>query len=540
MHETNVDPGRAIRSSGFSVRPHWQPRFLAEPALASKWRLLLLVMFIAALVIRTTFLLIAPNNSTDAWSRYVAAVVWLQHPNQLPRATESDAWLPMHFWLLGVIVWITKSEMAARVLSVLLGSLTVVLLASIAARCFNRRIALGSAVLLAFFGFHIAFSVTTSSEAVTIFLVSLGTYAWIRYAGTGSCFWVLVSAAAFNMAALCRFEPWLCAPTLAFLLLLDESGRWPTGGASRQAWYRAFLFGLLSCAGSVGWIVFSYLRWGDPLKLPHRTMWLNAHFAPYHHSLLFRVVDVPGSLVMSLGPLIAVLALYGTVHVLLRGPRPTRAIAALLFVLFAFNCYNSVRYETTQARYTLLYSWLVFPFALDGLAYVLARVRWAISTQGFVAIVASLCLWQTGIVVGANYAPQPIGDHLGALSPTIPLHAELREVTDWLRANKAQKSAVILDDYNWESGDIFRFANLKATSTFSITQQDYDDPVELKARLQQFVNRNHPELLICSPDGPIGKTWCHPDNRGHLESPNLLLAPRWHGDHWYIYTVSYK
>ena len=509
-------------------------------ALDAKWIKVLCFLFLAALTIRVTFLLIAANNSTDAWSRYIGATVWLRHPGQLPAATASAAWLPMHFWILGSVVWVTKSEIGARCFSALLGSITVVLVAAIANRSLGRRVALWSALLLAFFGLHVAFSVTTSSEALTVFLVALGLYAWIRYAVAGSALWMLVSATAFNMSCLCRFEPWLCGPTLALLLVNEDS--WALSrGPVRRRWLQAFNFGLLSSLGSLGWLLFSYLKWGDALKLPHRTMWLNAHFQPSHHSALFRALAVPGSVVISLSPIIAALAILGAAHILRGGPKAARAIVAVTFVLFAFNYYSSIRYETTQARYTLLYSWLISPLAIDGLVCLTARLGRPNARLAFAGVVGFFVFWQASIATAAIYAPQPIADHLGALSPMIPLHVELRDLTKWLRGNGGQHGAVILDDYNWESVDIFRFAQLRAPETFSIGQQDYDDPAGLRSRLQDFVEVQHPRLLICSPEGLIGKQWCAgSQNKVQVSGLELQLLLLWQGQHWRIYQISYQ
>jgi hypothetical protein len=509
-------------------------------ALDAKWTKILFFLFLAALVLRIIFVFIAPNNSTDAWSRYIAAEAWLRHPGQLPPATSSAAWLPMHFWILGSVIWMTKSELGARCFSALLGSLTVVLLAAIANRCFGARVALWSALLLIFFGFHIAFSVTTGSEALTVFLLALGLYAWIRYATCGSSSWMLLSAAALNVACLCRFEPWLCGPTLALLLLDGNSEKVSQQDRGRK-WLRAFSFGVLSSLGALGWLIFSYLKWGDAFRLPHRTMWLNAHFQPSHHSALFRTLTVPGSIMVSLSPVIAVLAIFGIAHVVRCGPNVARAIVAIIFVMFAFNCYGSIRYETTQARYTLLYSWLIFPFAIDGLDYAMVRLRQANVRLAFAGVIAFFVVWQAGIATAAICGPQPIADHLGALSPMIPLHADLRDLLKWLKANGAQQDTVILDDYNWESVDIWRFGHLGASESFTIGQHDYDDPVALRARLQRFINVQHPGLFICSPEGLIGRQWCAGSrNRIEVSDLELQVSLAWQGQHWRIYRISYQ
>jgi len=340
-----------------------------EPATAIRldgrrlsWTTTTILTFVLALAIRLVFLFVASNNTTDAWSRLQSAVLWLQHPFQLPPATSAAAWLPLHFWLLGIVLWITQSLWATRVLSVLLGATTVVVLSALVSQAFSRRAAVVSAVLFTCFGLHVAFSVTTSSEAPTIFFIALGLYTWVRYFFERTPRWLVASAVSFSAASLIRFEAWLCAPVLS-VMLLDFSGSWKSAWSNRRAWKHTLSFGFLASAGSTGWLLFSFLKWGDALRLPHHTMWLNLHFQPVHHSLIFRLLAVPGVLLISLSPLVVGLACIGLARVFKDGSLAARTITILVCVLCAFNIWNSVRYEVTQACYTLLYSLLLFPRA---------------------------------------------------------------------------------------------------------------------------------------------------------------------------------
>src|SRR5579864_5478460 len=104
--------------------------------------LLLLLLFLLAFGIRFIFVYIAPNGTTDAWSRYHYAVLWLQHPGSLPQATSTDAWLPLHVWLLGAVLWLVKSELGARIFTAVLGAATVAFFWGIVQRAFNRQVAL--------------------------------------------------------------------------------------------------------------------------------------------------------------------------------------------------------------------------------------------------------------------------------------------------------------------------------------------------------------------------------------------------------------
>jgi hypothetical protein len=522
-------------------------RHIADPEppvdrLDSRWTAAWASLFLLTLIVRLVLLPITHNNTTDSWSRLHNAQLWLQHPTALPAATSSGAWLPLHFWLLGAVLWVIKSETAARVFTVLLGTLTVVLCASIWTQAFGRRIALASSLVLALFGFHIAFSITTSSEAPTIFFLAAGIYGWVRYASEAGWRWLLLSTLALNAASLCRFEAWLVPPVLS-LTLLDFSRGWSSVFSNGVAWRKTLRFAVCTSFGAVGWVIFSFIRWGDPFELPHRTVWLNTHFRPpvLHHSLYFRLLTVPGSLLISLSPLVVALAALGLVMVIARACGIARGLALLVLILLGFNWWNSIRYEVTQARYTLLYSWLLIPFAFEALRWISTRWRGAASRAAFSAVIVFFVMWQAGIMLGAVYAPPSVADRLSALSPTQPLHHEMRGLTGWLKSNSSSYDTVILDDFNWGSPAVSRFGKLDPQKTFEISAEDYTNPAALKAKLAQFVNQRHPNVLICSPYGPIGRAWSIDDRKtAVVEDLGIQLDLRWQGEYWRIYTIRYR
>jgi asparagine N-glycosylation enzyme membrane subunit Stt3 len=130
-----------------------------------RWGRRLFLLFIIALGIRLIFLFIADNNGTDAYIRYKLAASWLEKPVALP----SDVWLPLHFWLLAGALSVWNSEFTVRFVTVVLGALTVFPVGGIGRRLFNDFVGFYWALTLAIFGFHVAYSVTSSSEVPTLF-----------------------------------------------------------------------------------------------------------------------------------------------------------------------------------------------------------------------------------------------------------------------------------------------------------------------------------------------------------------------------------
>ena len=488
-------------------------------------------LFLLALVSRLIFLALADNNGTDAWERYLIARSWLKNPSQLP----SEVWLPMHFWLLGAALYVWNSEWAARLLTVLLGALTVWLYWGILRRVFNARVALWSTILFALFGLHIAYSVTTSSEGPTIFFLALGCYAWVRFRDENQWRWLLLSSLALSAASLCRVEPWVYIPVLAIgLLELSPNSRvaWP----ARRSWLRTVEFALIASTGTVGWMIYSFLKWGDPFAVANRSAWLSAHLN-IHQPLFNRMIAVPGALFVTLSPLIF-LALSGLIRSLLRAELPAFTIAALILVLGAINCYTAVTKNSTMARYTLIYSWLLIPFALEGLQGFSLRWPWLGSWKTCAGVVLLFLIWQAGIIFGASYGPPGIADKLASVSPTLPLSVELRSLILWLRTYRAPQDAVILDDFNYEATDVIRYAHIPPSQYLQVPYLANSDAVQ--RQFKDFIANRHPRFLVYSPKGQLRSVWSIDNNAEiQLDQVDAHLNRLWQQGNWEIFEIYY-
>ena len=489
-------------------------------------------LFLLALVVRLMFLPLANNNGTDAWARYLIARSWLQHPSQL----SSEVWLPLHFWLLGAALWMWNSEWSARLLTVLFGALTVLPYWGILRRVFDQRVAFWSALLFALFGFHIAYSVTTSSEGPTIFFLVLGFYAWVRFRLGDGWIWLLPCGLGFVAASLCRYEVWVVIPMLT-LFLLDFSRGWVSVWSNRRAWRQMVSFGMVASAGVIGWMFYSFWVWGNPLAAAKRNAWTAQYMQP-QHSLVHRVVAVPGALIVTLSPLIAGLAIWGLVQTRVRAEPLKRALAVVALFMVGLQVFNSVTSNLTMARFTLMYSWLLIPYAFVGLSALSQRSLRVGSRAAFASVLLFFLLWQVGTTLGAYYGPAGIAARLSSVAPTLPLDPELRDLTRWLQTHRTPNDVVIVDQYNYEAVDITRYSDIPFSQALPVPASL--DPFPVEKQVVEFVDRRRPRLLVYCPWGMLGKVWSLGDQeQAELPQLNIRLYRRWRGERYRVYEIEF-
>ena len=494
-------------------------------------------LFLLALAIRVIFLFITPNNGVDAMARYSHAMDWLNDPTSLPSATADFAWLPLHFWLLGGAIWVWHSEWSARILTALLGALTIPFYWGTMKRAFGDQIALASSIAFAIFGFHIGYSVTTSSEVPTIFFLSVGLYAWARYYLEPKWIWAVLSSGSFGAACLTRFEPWLVVPVLGFMLLVPSDGsnwRWPNGSAL----WKAACFAIPASAAMIGWLLFSWMKWGDPLMLPHRTIVENiSDLAIYRLPLPILLILVPVQLLTSLSPLLACLALAGLVIVFQKRSQLSKSIALLFLTMCLFNFYYALRLGGIQPKYTLIYSWLAFPFAFVALPWAEAQFRFLARQTAPWLVLLSMVLWQAVVVLTNTSSSAMVADSMIWISPTLPLRREMRELEAWLKLHHSSSDAVLIDEDKNESDFIVRFPEIGPAMAFTVAPEGDRDP-QLVDHLKYFVRQRRPSLLICSVYGPLGRRLSsQSDVDREISTLNLRLHKEWQGERWTVFSI---
>lgn len=486
------------------------------------------VLFLLAVVIRLVFLLVAENNGTDAYVRLQIAQGWIEDPWRLP----SEVWLPLHFWLLGGSLWIWNSDWSARILTVLLGALTVPLFGGFCRRLFGDRVAFYSMLALAALGLHVGYSVTTSSEAPTVFFLVLSLYAWSRWREEGETKWIAVSGLALSAASMIRFDVWFF-PAVLLLLLPDYSQGLPRAATNPESWRRMITFGIFAFLGAGGWLLYSLWKWGDLFYSP-KTAFLNV--LP-EQSLAYRLIAVPGALAVTLTPVIPLLALFALFGRELRTRSGWAVPVVLLVVMGGVQYYTAIFRHLTMARYTLMYSWLLLPLAFFALASLAQRKPALLGPRAPAGLLALFVLWQGGIVLAAHKAPDVIATKLSSISPTLPLGPDVRGIIRWLEENRAAGEAIILDDFNFEGLEVIRFGGVERDRIYSVPEDDALTAAELPEFLQQY----RPRWLVYSPRGRFERVWPIAD-RETAELPGLGLELRraWSRGNWRVYEVRYS
>lgn len=504
-----------------------QPRS-AVTVLEGRYAGLFLALF--ALSIRLIFLFFTRNASTDAWARYQIALNWLQHPTQVP----SEVWLPFHFWFLGVVLSVFNSELAARLATLVLGALTILAFWGLVRRVFDARVAFYSALAFTCFGMHIGYSTTTGSEVPTVFFMVVGMYAWVRYKSGEDWRWGVFSGAALSAACLCRYEPWVLVAVLG-ALIADFGNSWRSS-LSREV-RRVLVFLSVASSGAVGWSLFSWREWGNPFASAHATMVSNATY-PIQHAMLYRFGAMPIAVLASLSPVIAGLAFVGIYRAMssFHSLRGCLALAAL--ALSTAHFLNSALHSVTQARYTLIYSWLLIPFAFQavyqfGPDWDRQRVR-----RSFLTLTLFFVVWQAGIAAVAGYGPCAWGDKLGRLSPLMPFPCHLRDVMASVESHTGPHDAVVVDNFNYEADDIARFA-LPGRQVFKVPFVA-DDSVLLERQVAEFIRSEHARFVVYSPAGQLGRMWAladQPDVTVGANGNDVRLHRVWQNAEYRVYEI---
>lgn len=394
------------------------PAVPAEPHRAPPW--LLPALALAVLLPRLLVFGLNENLYGDAVARTELAQRWAERPHLITSFHDGALqYGPLHITLLGVALRIDPDPLrAGRWVSLVFGVATVWPLFVLTRRLFGAQAAAAACLGLSLWGLHIQCSTTAASEAVTLFFV-LGACAMFEQHR-----WFL-AAAALNLAAGLRYDPWLLVPVFAGVLFWRRQPR------------PALLFLLASAPLPVLWSLGNLMDGGDAFT-PIR------YTEHYHHvwareemdqmgAAAFRLRGLwfwPATAFATLTPGIAALALLGVV----RAYRSRPEARWLLWVMLIPAGYYALRILVPAnfvplARFTVPQLALLLPF------FALGGARWLLPAL-------TLGVGWTLAMGAVTFTEGPGAGHLRPLGPVSRNPPQVRELA---RALQRGPAPVLLD-----------------------------------------------------------------------------------------------
>jgi len=153
--------------------------------------------------------------SSDDYCRTVKSVEWLDHP-----IIYSGVWLTPHFWVNGfVMIFVKNIFLAATLTNTIFSVFTIYYFYKICLIVFDKKNAVISSLIFAFFPFQVWLSLSGLPESIHFFFIIAGIYYAVEYKRTNYRTNKLVLAAImFAFGNMFRYEGWLF--TLVFLIYI--------------------------------------------------------------------------------------------------------------------------------------------------------------------------------------------------------------------------------------------------------------------------------------------------------------------------------
>lgn len=333
-------------------------------------------------------------------------------------------------------------------LTAIVSALAAPLTYSLAQQFFDRTAAMLSGFLIATYALHIRFSIITVSEGPFWSVILAALLCYVLYVRDGRLIYLIAGSAAFNVAGSMRFEAWI----MPFLLVgAYFVGQWLSRHKiTSQEILRSGIYVGMSMIFAAIWIVFCYTKYGDPFYLQHQTLEENfRYFAalPSYSgstppSTGYRLAFFPGVAVLSMGPLAAIVSVWGLAICIGRkqaGPLSGFVVAFVLFVLSQILLKNLV----PQARYFLTVCSLLLLFIGPGCAHLSRRLQPKFDKHVltyFIAIVA--VAWPLFIAHVATLNVGWLSQKMYSLSPNPRFEKSIVDVNIWLRNNGADAGSL--------------------------------------------------------------------------------------------------
>ena len=494
---------------------------LPDDSIPANTKKVLIALVVAGAVIRIVSYFLSQDAGGDALARARITANWLQN---FRLEFHFDVWLPLHFWMMAAVSMLVGDvETGCRLLSLVLGIASVPIVWTLTSELDGAKPAIFATILFAFYSVHIAHSVTSSCDVPYLFFVVAGMALFFRARRTDKLWLLFLGGLSLTLASGIRYEAWIITAALNAILLY------------RREFKRFGVFLAGSGLFPIFWMVHEWITLGHPLFAPTLNYsWVANDLAFYGTTLLYRVALPVGVTLIALTPF-AILGLLLSARQVWK-QRGSLAEFAFVMVFFAaIQFYQIIAGGTmSYARYTLTLGTMTAILGGIGLYYTLRYPKILVAVM--LANLTLLFLLSTGT--------NPYINKARSVAPVFHFTTWLEDTGNFLRNNLGPNDAVVIDDFNYETGQIAYVAGLGLLQTeraFLIPDRVYPERQKQKfAELLPYMRSRRPTYLVYANQGELQQFLPFPTDCSSKQVEELQFVCVHQNSHYQIYKIDYQ
>ena len=391
----------------------------------------LVVVFTAlALALRVCYLLLSDNYfNGDTGTRLYMSFEWAKSPQFF----EGYDWLPLHFYLLGTVIAVFHDTIwAPRILTLLIGTLSIAPFYFLVKRVFGISTAVISTLVFAVLPAHILLSVITLSEApfvLFLLLSALFIFKYIQFQRPHHFFLAILFISCINFI---RFEGWVFTALYTAVLFFNGI---PLRKVVRFVLYVSIIPAFVMLA--------SFIGTGNPLR-----GLLYSDFEVIESIKLYgpNIADRGRQIQMAF---MALSFLFLPLGIIALTNDKRKLFYVMLFVVPLFSVLGKIFNFTLhpQFRYFISAAVLGIPFFVEGVKLLLSKIVRIKNEALVLALSAVICL-------GCSFSRYK----LDLYDPLVceqngKFNKGLKESAKWVKENLKTGNLYVDDDnfivYNW-------------------------------------------------------------------------------------------
>ena len=488
---------------------------------------------------RATSFLLSKNHDGDSIIRTVMGADWLRDPFLITHANPVT-WVfgPLHYYLIGLslLIWDNLWH-SPRLVSLILGTLTIIPFYYLIELKFGKRIAIYSTSFFCLYTLHVRYSAVATSEAAYLFFLIVSIFLFFRLKATGKISFLLFSAVFLNLASMMRYDAVLFVPILGVLLLVNQDAKLRFELTANNL-RKAILFAFVSLVFIVVWMVGDFRFNHDAFysistaQAEHLTL-IKDNLASRGHLLntLYNLLFWPTTVFFSFTPVVFLLTLIGLF-------KSTVRLKHVDFLILFWAVYSCYAYQSTFgqslapfARYSTTFGVFLLPFAGVGLSSLVASIaqKKARLLTVFVFLSMAVCF---GIMIPFGVPGKPhLPDKMSSVSPVTFLPYYVEELIAWVDENVTPSDIIILDSQAHES-ILIKFYSKLSDQQVKMRWENDDG-------LMQFIQRHRPKYLLYSPYGKIKRLFSLNPANSIQKEKGLVFQLLFKTKNYHIYRLTY-